>query len=193
MEGNLGCEPSGVGRARVAGFTLVEVLLVAWVLMIALGSLVAVVTSSQRLARANEETSLAYAAARLQAAELRTLPFPEIFARFNSDPSDDPGVPGTAAGNGFAVRGLGPALDDADGLVGEFVFPELPTGIGSTVALREDLELAELGMPRDLNGDGVLDALDHAGDYVVLPVAIRVRWRGAATTSVFTLDQILYP
>ena len=193
MQGRLRSQPIAAGRAGGAGFTLVEVLLVAWVLMIALGSLVAVVTSSQRLARANEETSLAYAAARLQAAELQVLPFQEIFARYNSDPSDDPGGPGTAAGNDFAVRGLGPALDDADGFVGEYVFPELPTGVGSAVALREDLDLPELGMPRDLNGDGAQDALDHAGDYVILPVAIRVRWRGAAGTSVFTLDQIVYP
>jgi type II secretory pathway pseudopilin PulG len=177
----------------VAGFTLVEVLLVCWVLLIALGSVVAVVTSSQRLARTNEETSIAYAAARQRMAELQSVPFQEIFARYNGAPNDDPGAPGSAPGKDFAVRGLSAALDDADGFVGEVVFPELPIG-GGLSELREDVVLPSLGMPRDLNGDGAPpDALNHAGDYVILPVTIQVRWRGAAGTSVFTLDQVLYP
>jgi hypothetical protein len=35
-------------------------------------------------------------------------------------------------------------------------------------------------MPRDLNGDGVIDALNHADDYLILPVTLRLEWRGAA-------------
>ncbi len=153
----------------------------------------AVVTSSQKLARTNEENAIAYAAARLTAAELQGVPFDEIFASYNSDPSDDPDGAGTAPGGDFDARGLSPALDDADGFVGEIVFPEQATGVGTAVALREDLALPELGMPRDLNGDGFPDGLDHAGDYIVLPVTIRVRWRGASGTSVAALDQFLFP
>ena len=37
-----------------------------------------------------------------------------------------------------------------------------------------------MGMPRDLDGDGVIDALDHSGDYRLLPVLVRVAWRGSS-------------
>jgi hypothetical protein len=33
-------------------------------------------------------------------------------------------------------------------------------------------------MRRDLDGDGTIDGDDHAADYRVLPVRVRVRWRG---------------
>lgn len=42
--------------------------------------------------------------------------------------------------------------------------------------LREDTVDPNLGMPRDLNGDGVIDGLNHASDYVILPVRIEVKW-----------------
>jgi len=44
--------------------------------------------------------------------------------------------------------------------------------------LREDIEDPLLGLPRDLNGDGIIDSENHAKDFVVLPVRVRVRWRG---------------
>ena len=43
-------------------------------------------------------------------------------------------------------------------------------------ALREDVFMPELGLPMDLNGDGVIDAQNHALDYKVLPVTIQLRW-----------------
>ena len=44
--------------------------------------------------------------------------------------------------------------------------------------LREDYHDPELGLPRDLNGDSIIDAEDHAEDYILLPVLIRVEWAG---------------
>ena len=43
--------------------------------------------------------------------------------------------------------------------------------------MREDLADAELGTPRDLNGDCLVDASDHAADYTLLPVVVRLRWQ----------------
>ncbi len=176
------------------GFALVEILLVIWVLMVALGSLVAVVTSTQQLSRTNHESALAYAAAQRMAGELQTVAFAEIFARYNTDPDDDPGgLPGSAPGPNFNVRGLAPQTDDADGFVGRIMFPEQATGIGSAVELREDWVDDSLGMPRDLNGDGAVDGANHAGDYIVLPVTLRIEWRGAGTSSVLEQDQLIFP
>ncbi len=179
---------------RESGFALVEILLLIWVLMVALGSLVAVVTSTQQLSRTNHESALAYAGAQRMAGELQTVAFGEIFARYNTDPGDDPGgVPGSAPGPNFSVRGLAPQTNDADGFVGQILFPEQATGIGTAVWLREDWVDESLGMPRDLNGDGAIDGANHANDYLALPVTIRIEWRGAGTSSVLEQDQLLFP
>ena len=50
---------------------------------------------------------------------------------------------------------------------------------------------ASLGMPRDLNGDGVIDSEDHAGDYVLLPVKVRVNWRGITGDRSFEVCTVL--
>lgn len=42
--------------------------------------------------------------------------------------------------------------------------------------LREDLAVPRFGLPADLNGDGVIDGLAHGADYAVLPVSITFRW-----------------
>ena len=98
----------------------------------------------------------------------------EVFAAFNEDAADDPEGAGTAPGADFAVPGLSALSSDADGMVGKIIFP--------TIAgeLREDVTDAALGMPRDLNGDGVTDSADHSGDFVLVPVRIRLEWRGSA-------------
>lgn len=44
--------------------------------------------------------------------------------------------------------------------------------------LREDVELPALGMPRDLNGDGRIDSIDHRFDALAIPVLVRIRWQG---------------
>jgi len=55
---------------------------------------------------------------------------------------------------------------------------ELPTTVDATGAdfLREDVVAPEFGLPADLNGDGVIDAANHAADYQMLPVIIRLEW-----------------
>jgi hypothetical protein len=70
------------------------------------------------------------------------------------------------------VKGLQVPDGDAIGSVGEIVFPTIGT------QLREDVVDPELGMPRDLNGDGIIDSADHAGDYKLLPVLLRLHWKG---------------
>lgn len=131
--------------------------------------------AGMRLADTTRERALATQAARQILEELQDEDFAEVFALYNANPADDPVLAGTAPGATFAVDGLRPNPGDADGQVGEIVFPV----IGDE--LREDAPAPELGMPLDLNADG-LDALDHAGNYQLLPVAVRVSWRsnGAA-------------
>ena len=124
----------------------------------------------------NRESALATEAARNQIEAMRGTEFLSVFASYNSDPADDPGGPGTAPGNRFEVANLSASKDSPDGLQGEVIFPSADTG--GAVELREDLDLAELGMPRDLSGDSVIDDENHAGDYFILPVLVRIRWTG---------------
>ena len=58
-------------------------------------------------------------------------------------------------------------------------------------ALREDIKDASLGMPRDLNGDGVIDSENHAGDYVLLPVKVRIDWKGITGERSFEVCTVL--
>ena len=113
---------------------------------------------------------------------MRNERFDELFASYNSVPADDPGGVGTAPGSNFAVVGLSAWDDDADALAGELILPS------SLAVLREDTENSLLSMPRDLNADLMIDDQDHATDYVVLPVTVRVAWQGKAGRRSFEMS-----
>lgn len=54
----------------------------------------------------------------------------------------------------------------------------LPTTLDAAgnETLREDIVAPEYGLPCDLNGDGVIDSKNHAADYKILPLVIRLGW-----------------
>ena len=75
----------------------------------------------------------------------------------------------------------------AGGFVGTISFPN----VGGV--LREDAVDADLGAPRDLNADGVVDSNSRASDYVILPIRVRLTWiprnarTGQRTFEMFTM------
>jgi type II secretory pathway pseudopilin PulG len=163
-----------------AGFSLVQVILAATVLTLAALSLSAVQISSMALSATNRETAHARQAARQVLEEIGTVPADEVFATFNTAPSDDPEGAGTAPGPTFSIpTDTGPMQVDV-------VFPG-----SSGAVLREDVTDTELGMPRDLNGDGTVDDVNHAGDYLLLPVRIRVTWQGVTGTRSFEMHTVI--
>jgi type II secretory pathway pseudopilin PulG len=172
----------GAARSRggTSAFTLVEVAFVLAILLTGIGMFVQTITSTSKLGPVNRETVLALTAARGMAERIRSEAPAGVFARYNADPADDPGVAGTAPGNDFECPGLNVLPGDADGFAGEVVFPL----IGGE--LREDLVDAELGFPRDLDGDGI-DGDPHNDDYEILPILIRVRWTGQLGERTFDL------
>jgi hypothetical protein len=128
----------------------------------------------------NRENQIASNAAQTFLETLRDENVRLVFARYNADPSDDPGGPGTAPGPRFAVEGLDPG-DSPDGLIGEVFYPAIVVsapGDPVDLELRENIPDAVFGMPRDLDGDAVIDDADHTDDYFVLPLQVRLRWRG---------------
>lgn len=165
--------------------SLLDVLIAMTILTVAILSLLGLVAASLQLETVNRETTQAVQAARRVIEEISARPFDEVFATYNADPSDDPGGAGSAPAASFAVEGLLPLADDADGLVGEIVFPEVAG------ALREDVVDAALGTPMDLDLDDVIDGADHASDYRVLPIQVRLRWRGRAGASRYEITTML--
>jgi prepilin-type N-terminal cleavage/methylation domain-containing protein len=167
-------------RAR-SGLTLFELMMVLVVLTIAVSMLASTMGSASKLAPVQRENALAAEAARRVLETMRSQPFELMFATYNGDSSDDPAGAGTAPGSGFAVDGLAPATDDPDGLPGEVLFPT------QAAPLLENGTWLELGLPRDLDLDGNIDATDHSGDYRILPVEVRIRWRGQNGTRQLSL------
>lgn len=163
-----------IASQEVRGFTLLELVIVVAISLIALGQMTTSILGVARLEPLNRESSIAMNAGIGALETLRGTPFEEVFRRFNKDPDDDPDGPGTAPGISFAVPFLDVTTGDIDGMVGRIEFPSVADD------LREDVADARLGMPRDLNGDGIVDALDHTDDYQVLPVLIRLEWTGTS-------------
>lgn len=158
------------------------------VLVIAVLGTMGSITSSAILGEATMETSQAYRAAENLIERLVGMPLSQVFQRYNDDPTDDLSGVGLDPGANFAVVGLDPLDGDADGFPGR-VF--LPAAAASPGDLREDLVDADLGMPRDLNADGVIDTANHSDDYLILPVRIRVEWKGRGGPRFVEMETVL--
>ena len=175
-------------RRHSSGQTLLEVLVGFSVLLVGLVGFVKVIVSSMEASRGTHDAARAKEAARGMLETLAAQDFDTLFETYNEDPADDPGGNGTAPGADFAVEGLSVQTSDADGLVGEILFP---TKDGAPGVLREDQAAVRFGTPRDLNGDGAVDDADHSDDYEILPVAVRISWRGAAGNNSLEMKTVL--
>ena len=158
--------------AARGGFTLIEAAITIIVLAVAALAVLSSMTYALRLFATNKETAAASQAARRRLELIKTEAVTDVVALYNADAADDPGGSGTAPGPTFAVAGLTAVTGSADD-PGSVLLP-----LNAAGELREDLDLAELGMPRDLNGDGLIDSLDHRADVAILPVLVRVTWNG---------------
>jgi len=160
----------GNERGIRGGFALLELMIAVGLLTLTVGAIAMALGSLKSLSRSSEERAIAQQAVQGVIEEIRATEPGEVFARFNSTVADDldPDDPGDR----FAIRGLNPLPTDADGFVGRITFP------GDGVELREDFDDVELGMRRDLNGDGQIDGVDRAGSYTVLPLRVSAEWGG---------------
>jgi hypothetical protein len=167
-----------------AGITLVEILIAGAFIALAACGMAALLAGSLSMNAVNKETAQARTAARRMLEELQNVPASDVFATFNTVTEDDPLGQATAPGSIFSIQ-MKPAAIQVSDMTGTVVFPEY---VGQ---LREDLKDENLGMPRDLNGDGVIDSENHAKDYLVLPVRILVEWRGMTGERTYELHTVL--
>lgn len=179
---------SKAARSR-AGFGLLDVMAAAVVLTVTIAGVSGSILVAMSQNRLNRDTAVAQQAARQLLERMESRPFNEVFAAYNASVADDAGLTQPAQGAAFDVPGLEPLAGDPDGRCGRILFPT--TVVGAVEQLREDAVDAALGMPRDLNGLGGIDGLDHAADYRVLPVRVRVEWRTAGRARVLDLETML--
>ncbi|MEM6571379.1 MAG: prepilin-type N-terminal cleavage/methylation domain-containing protein [Planctomycetota bacterium] len=157
---------------RRSGFSIVEVMVSVVIVTVAVYILTSTVTAAVSHSIVKRQRTLAVEAAMNVIERMRALPPEDVFALFNEDAADDPYGQGTGFGPLFDVEGLDGLLDEN----GE----ELPVGQvllpGDGSILDESADQPEFGLPRDLDGNLVIEAGDCADRYIVLPVLVRVEW-----------------
>lgn len=152
------------------------------IMLVALSIFSGTVLSTTRQRAIARETALAAQAVRSVFESMRNEGFTEVLRLYDPDPTNDPGGAGTAPGAEFAVPGLDAVPAGNAGapgnLPGRVIFPLIDSGTPEDPRweLREDFASDRLGMPRDLDGDGAVDPLDHSADTLILPVLVRVEW-----------------
>lgn len=173
------------GTRSRRGMSLLEVLISIAVLVIGLSGFLQAIVTTSALESTSSEQAAAAAAARAAVEQLRATPFDQVFARYNTAPQDDPaGV--VSPGANFAVEDL--RTRPGATAAGRIRFP---VASAAPATLREDLVDAALGLPLDLDADGVIDATDHAADYRLLPVVVTVEWESRRGPASFELRTIL--
>jgi len=168
-----------------AGFSLVDVCLSMALLAIALGILIGSSLSAMKLDQVNASTAMASQALRGMCESRQALPIDEVLDSYwiAEGEQDSTRAPKVAR---LTVRD--PLLADEHGTmpVARVRFPLDELG-----ELREDLELPELGLPRDLDRDGAIDSEDHRLDFVILPVVLEVEWDGPSGPQLLKLSTVL--
>jgi hypothetical protein len=162
-------------RSR-AGVTLLESVIALAVMTVAVSLFSSMVVSTSKQRVLNHEFPTASEGVRETLERMRNEDFDKVYALYNADPLDDPLGAGTAPGHRFAIAGLEALEGVGDGFVGEIRFPTVVNA--GALELREDSVDSTLGMPRDLNGDSIVDDQSHADDYILLPICVVVDWQG---------------
>ena len=149
-------------RNAERGFTLIEVIVAGVIITLAAALLVASLQYCMRASQTAREKTAALNGARAMVERLRGTPARHIYSAYG---------PGGTDGPDFDVEGLRAADGDADGRCGKMTFYD-----------DESADAPEVGLPRDLNGDGDTDdsGADVTDNYRLVPVKITVSWRGVA-------------
>lgn len=178
------------------GFTLLEIVMTGAVLAIGACGMASVLVQSMTVTAVNRETTLARQAARQVLEQIVDIPAGQVYTVFSAtDPrakdvyvEEDPAFT-TESQTYYATESLtmNSQFSDVSGMTASVIFPADLGGY----SLREDVTDKALGMPRDLNGDGVIDSENHADDYVLLPVRVRVNWKGITGERSFEVCTVL--
>lgn len=153
-------------RQRQGGYSFVEVVVAVAILAIGMLSQASLTVTHVGQSALNKASRLAIDGIHNQIEDLKNHAFADVFKDYQGTPLQH-----------FAVPGLEPQDSDPDGAVGEIIFPTASDPLVGNLVLREDLARPELGLPRDLDGDGAIDSTPKNATYQLLPVMIELRWK----------------
>ncbi|MHC5012043.1 MAG: hypothetical protein ACYTG6_14040 [Planctomycetota bacterium] len=168
--------PTPKPRPAERGLGLIEVLIAAAVAALALMAHLGTTLHGHRLSRAQESRSVALETLHQFIERTRADDdWAGLYGRLQSKlAAGASGYPLTAYYSDFPVPG---ELSQAEVLV------EVPQALPvdaeageTTMVLREDVSHPALGLPFDLNGDGVIDGEARNADYRALPATFTLRW-----------------
>jgi type II secretory pathway pseudopilin PulG len=159
-------------RTTTGGFTLIEAVVVLSILVMGLLAMTSTSVTVNALREADRERRLASSALDSIIEDIKRTAATQV----GSDPSWSENFikaysPGGNPGPEYPVHGLEPQDGEA-------------SIVTITVTRDETLTDAEiganLGMPRDLDNDGLVSNTDVNGTATILPVIVRLRWAGAS-------------
>ena len=130
------------------GFTLIEVMIGLVLLIVGMVGLVTLLVVSERSHSLSSELAVANNEIRGLAERIRSLPFDTIATTYTTFPT-------------YTVPGL------TDGVATVTVFTDETMNAGDATML---------GMPRDLDGDGVAGSVNVAATYLLLPIKLEISW-----------------
>jgi len=151
------------------GFSLLEVMIAAMVITIAVVTLIGTLMYTDRLQQVTQTNQLVTYGIKQICETIRAYEFSEIYLAYN---------PSGTLGDDFDIPGLAAQSGDSDGQVGKI-----------TLYIDETATVASLDLPRDLNGDNDASDADVSTDYRLLPVKATVAWNdtwGNHTYSIYT-------
>lgn len=171
------------------GFSLLEVLIAAAVIGIAVLGHTASLFSEQKLSASQQSRSAALLAADQFMERMRSDDdWAGMYSRFRTLAlaASKPG-PGVRLDDGRLAYPVADYYDDFTVpagirelhiLVDVPAVPEASAGAAEpALVLREDAVLADFSLPADLDGDGLIDDAAHDDNYRVLPVVVTLRWQ----------------
>lgn len=178
-------------RGSERGFTLVEVMISAAVLVVAILGFVASAFASHGLSKSVEDRRVAVETLDRFVERLRADPdWAGLYGRLrplSSESAKDKNL--TWLGTDLTLQ-----MWPANSYYADFT---PPTSLGTVTflvqvpvltkggvpALREDEDAPRYGLPRDLNGDALIDDDPRTADNRVLPVVARIRWQHPGNTA----------
>jgi hypothetical protein len=156
---------------------LVELVVAMPIMALALALFLGATSAAKEVAQVQRQNTAVAEEIRIVLERMRNEDWSEVYALYNGNAADDPAGPGTAPGKRFSIAGFSPPGGAEGEPVGEIILPAFSHAMHGW-QLREDRKNALLGLPRDLTGDELVDTYNHAGDYTLLPVVVRVVWQG---------------
>lgn len=155
-------------------------------LVIGMGVLIGSTFSAMKLDQVNAATALASQALRGLCEEMQAMPIDEVLDSYVMNGDEDER---TRADKLARLTMDDRSLGDRSGEepVARARFPLDADGR----TLREDLDLPEFGLPRDLDGDGAIDGGDKRGSFRILPVVLELDWEGPSGPQHLQLSTVL--